>query len=68
MLTEVFWTFLITSVIGMILALCRMMYKSKCYEFRCLCFTIKRNVEEEVEEHRFNIENGLKTSKSNDDL
>ena len=58
-MSEIFWTFLVTSVIGMFLAIIRMMYKSKCYEFSCLCFTIKRNIELEAEEHKFDIEHGV---------
>ncbi len=59
MLSEVFWTFLITSIIGMLLALARMMYKSKCYEFSCLCFKIKRDITLETEEHKFDIEHNI---------
>lgn len=68
MLSEVFYTFLITSVIGMILAIFRMIYKSKCYEFNCCCFSIKRDVEIEQEEHKFDIENGISNKNSNDKI
>jgi len=30
MLSEVFWSFLITSIIGFSIAICRLAYKSKC--------------------------------------
>lgn len=48
-LSEVFYTFLITSVIGFILGLARVCYKSKCENVDVCCIKIKRNVI--VEEH-----------------
>jgi hypothetical protein len=46
-LSEVFYTFLITSVIGLILAVARICYKSKCREVNLCCFKIVRDVEGE---------------------
>ena len=46
-LSEVFWTFLITSIIGMVLGLTRMCYKSKCKEVSFCCIKIVRDVEGE---------------------
>ena len=45
----VFWTFFITSTIGLILGLTRMAYKSKCKEISCGCIKIVRDVESEIE-------------------
>jgi hypothetical protein len=49
-LSEVFYTFLITSVVGFILALGRICYKSKCSTVELCCFKITRNIEAEVRE------------------
>ena len=49
MLSEVFWMGLTTGVIGMILALCRMAYKSKCSHLECMgCIKLDRNTEGEL--------------------
>jgi hypothetical protein len=47
MLSEVFWTFLISSVCGVILVGVRLCYKSKCKEVSVCCFKITRDVEGE---------------------
>jgi hypothetical protein len=49
-LSEVFYTFLITSVVGFILALGRICYKSKCTSIDFCCLKITRNVEVELKE------------------
>jgi hypothetical protein len=49
-LSEVFYTFLITSVVGFILALGRICYKSKCSSIDFCCIKITRNVEIEMKE------------------
>ena len=49
-LSEVFYTFLITSVVGFILALGRICYKSKCSSIDFCCVKIVRNVEVEMKE------------------
>lgn len=49
-LSEVFYTFLITSVVGFILALGRICYKSKCSSIDFCCIKIVRNVEVEMRE------------------
>jgi len=49
-LSEVFYTFLITSVVGFILALGRICYKSKCSSIDFCCIKIVRNVEVEMKE------------------
>lgn len=47
MLSEVFWTFLISSVCGVILVGVRLCYKSKCKEVDLCCLKIVRDVEGE---------------------
>lgn len=49
MLSEIFFTFLVTSVIGCCLATTRMLYKSKCRSIDCCGVKIVRDVR--VEEH-----------------
>ena len=49
-LSEVFYTFLITSVVGFILALGKICYKSKCTSIDFCCLKITRNVEIELKE------------------
>jgi len=43
----VFWTFTITSIIGFLLALTKMLYKSKCKSFKCLGCELIRDTEGE---------------------
>lgn len=45
MLTEMFWSFMITSIIACILALAQYIFKSKCDNIECCCIKIHRNVE-----------------------
>ena len=47
MLSEVFWTFLISSVCGVVLVGVRLCYKSKCREVDFCCLKIVRDVEGE---------------------
>ena len=58
MLTEVFWSFFITSILGCGVAIARMCYKSKCETIECCGLIIKRNVqlEEKEEEVRMGRE------------
>ena len=49
-LSEVFYTFLITSIVGFILALGRICYKSKCSSIDFCCLKIIRNVDVEMKE------------------
>jgi hypothetical protein len=47
-LSEVFYSLLLTSGIGLILALARMAYKSKCKNIECCgCIKIERDIEAE---------------------
>lgn len=45
MMSEIFYTFLITSLISCTLAVARMLYKSKCVSCKIWGFEIIRNVE-----------------------
>jgi hypothetical protein len=49
-LSEVFWTFLISSVCGILLVGIRLCYKSKCKEVNLCCLKIIRDVETEEKE------------------
>jgi len=49
MMSEVFWSFLIISLVGFIIALLKLCYKSKCKEISCCCLKIVRDIESEVE-------------------
>jgi len=49
-LSEVFYTFLITSIIGLLLGIGRICYKSKCTTIDFCCIKVVRNVEIEKEE------------------
>ena len=59
-MTEVFWTFFITSIIGLIVGVARMCYKSKCKEVSTCCFKIVRDTETEEKEYEFNANNNIK--------
>jgi len=49
-LSEVFYTFLITSSIGLLIGIARICYKSKCKSVDFCCLKIVRDVEIEKEE------------------
>lgn len=49
-LSEVFYTFLITSVIGLLLGVGRICYKSKCSSIDVCCIKVVRNVDVELKE------------------
>ena len=53
MLSEIFYTFLITSVVGLIIAVLKMAYKSKCKEVQFCCLKIVRDVDIEEKELEF---------------
>ena len=53
MLSEVFFTILLTTVAGLILKLFSLTYKSKCKQIECGCIKITRDVEEERKEFEF---------------
>lgn len=47
MFSEVFWTFLISSVLGCFVGIARMLYKSKCKSVTCCGMHIDRDIEAE---------------------
>jgi hypothetical protein len=47
MLSEVFWSFFLTSTIGCIMGILRMIYKSKCKNCSFCGFKVERDVEGE---------------------
>jgi ABC-type amino acid transport system permease subunit len=49
-LSEMFYTFLITSVIGLLLGIGRICYKSKCSSIDICCIKVVRNIDAEVKE------------------
>jgi len=61
MLSEVFWTFLISSVCGVILVGVRLCYKSKCKEVDFCCLKIVRDVEGE---EKIDVNNPQRTTSS----
>lgn len=58
-LSEVFWTFLISSCVGVVLALGRMAYKSKCKEVNLCCLKIIRDTELESNDIEINTPNNI---------
>lgn len=66
--SEVFYTFLITSVIGCILTTCRMMYKSKCSEINMCCLKIIRDTANEEKIDEINIQNNKNSSKDEESI
>jgi len=50
MLSEVFLSFVVSSAIACILALGQYIFKSKCDEVKCLCFSIHRRVDLESQQ------------------
>lgn len=48
-MSEVFWTFFVSSMVGFIIALLKLCYKSKCKEINFCCLKIVRDVESEIE-------------------
>ena len=50
MFTEMFWSFMITSIIACVLALVQYLFKSKCDNIECCCIKIHRSVELESNE------------------
>ena len=62
MMSEIFWSFLITSIIAFCTVVVRMFYKSKCEEIQCCGLLIKRNVileekADEIELQQKNVNN-----------
>lgn len=71
MLSEIFYTFLITSSIGLVIALAKMCYKSKCKEVNFCCIKISRDTDLEEREQEFIINHSnqrVNKTESNDIL
>lgn len=70
MLSEVFYTILLTTISGMIIKLCSMAYKSKCKEVACCCIRIIRDIEAEEKEEEFRLAhpNSMEKNDSNKNL
>ena len=49
-MSEVFWTFFITTMTGMVMVGLRLCYKSKCKKISCCGITIERDIEAEKAE------------------
>ena len=56
-MSEVFWGLFLTTTVGLLLALGKICYKSKCSSIEFCCFKIVRNIDAEVRE---DIELGTK--------
>ena len=70
MFSEIFYSFLITSIIGCSLGVVRMLYKSKCQEVNCWGLKIKRNValEEKADELEMQIKSKVNNTESKNDM
>jgi hypothetical protein len=49
-MSEVFWGLVLTTLVGFILALGKLCYKSKCSQIEFCCIKITRNIDAEVKE------------------
>ena len=69
MFSEIFYSFLITSIIGCCLGIMRMLYKSKCENVKCWGIEIKRNValEEKADELELQMRNNKITKTESKD-
>lgn len=65
MLTEVFWVSFVSTVTGMIIALARICYKSKCRQVDICCVHVFRDTVLEVQEEANRIEHVGTTQTSN---
>ena len=55
MVSEVFLTLIVTSVVGLVGVSLRICYKSKCNEVSCCCIKIKRDTASETQEEQFRM-------------
>jgi hypothetical protein len=62
---QIFWTFFITSMIGLIMGLSRMAYKSKCKDIQFGCIRIIRDTETEERELEFSRTHQAESEKEN---
>ena len=59
-MTETFYMFVLTSVIGFVIAMTKMCYKSKCSEVDLCCIKIIRDTNTEEKELEFEINHNIK--------
>jgi len=48
-LSEVFWSFFISSCVGLLVIIGKLCYKSKCKEVNCCCIKFTRDTQAEIE-------------------
>lgn len=60
-LTEVFWVAFITAVVGMVIKLASMAYKSKCTQFSFCCLKVIRDTMTEEKEREYAIAHNLES-------
>jgi len=65
---QIFWTFFITSIIGFILGLTKMAYKSKCKDIQFGCIRIIRDTETEEKELEFSRTHHISESEKKDEF
>ena len=63
---QIFWTFFITTICGFILAIGKMMYKSKCKEIHCCCIKIIRDIESEEKIDEIQLHAAPNTNNTNE--
>ena len=61
-LTEIFWSFFVATVAGLIFGLVKACLKSKCDNVKFCCIHIHRNVQVEEKEHEFDVINNVRAS------
>jgi hypothetical protein len=61
-LTEIFWSFFVATVAGLIFGLVKACLKSKCDNVKFCCIHIHRNVQVEEKEHEFDVKNNVRAS------
>lgn len=67
-MTEVFWTFFITSLIGLTIASIKLCYKSKCKEIHFCCMKIVRDTEAEKKETEFLSTHPISNTNNDDNI
>jgi hypothetical protein len=65
MLSEVYWVAFTSTIVGLVLGLARLCYKSKCQSIECLgCFKLERNTEGELKEDAIELRNKQQNEES----
>jgi hypothetical protein len=68
MLSEVFYTFVISSSIGLIVLISKLIFKSKCKNVDCCCIHIIRDTENETKERELEIIHHTNSNNNDDKL